>query len=447
MTTSLRLRLRPAPALELLETVPDSLLRRLKQYSGRLATQAVSAMQERLPFFADLEASQRASVALVVQTAVVNFVEWMQDPHSNVSYTAQAFELVPQDLTRRIALRQSVDMVRVTMEFFEEVVPLLARSEEQLTALTVGILKYSRDLAFSFASAYADAAEARGTWDSRMEASVVDAVVRGDTGPELLSRAATLNWDTTAPATVVVGTPAPGRDSSADSERASQRVRDVAARHGRAALTDVHGTWLVAIVSGHVSPTDKFLGDLLQAFSDGPVVIGPTAPMLTAAYHSASEAISGMNAVAGWGGAPRPVLARELLPERALMGDASAIVALHTDVMRPLADAGPTLIETLDAYLDCGGAIEACARKLFVHPNTVRYRLKRITDFTGRDPTQPRDAYVLRVAATVGQLNYPTPQSTVGNNAMPQVPLPVKGPVKGQVTGRSGHGPLGPIVI
>ncbi|ETW25227.1 PucR family transcriptional regulator [Mycobacterium gastri] len=415
--------------LELLDTVPDSLLRRLKQYSGRLATEAVSVMQERLPFFADLEASQRASVALVVQTAVVNFVEWMQDPHSDVSYTAQAFELVPQDLTRRIALRHTVDMVRVTMEFFEEVVPLLARSEEQLTALTVGILKYSRDLAFTAASAYADAAEARGTWDSRMEASVVDAVVRGDTGPELLSRAAALNWDTTAPATVVVGTPAPGRDGSNNedgSKRASQDVRDIAARHGRAALTDVHGTWLVAIVSGHLAPTDKFLKDLLKAFSDGPVVIGPTAPMLTAAYHSASEAISGMNAVAGWRGAPRPVLARELLPERALMGDASAIVALHTDVMRPLADAGPTLIETLDAYLDCGGAIEACARKLFVHPNTIRYRLKRITDFTGRDPTQPRDAYVLRVAATAGQLNYPAPHPGAANNAMAAVPLPLR---------------------
>jgi len=109
-----------------------------------------------------------------------------------------------------------------------------------------------------------------------------------------------------------------------------------------------------------------------------------------------------------------------------LMGDASAIVALHTDVMGPLADAGPTLIETLDAYLDCGGAIEACARKLFVHPNTVRYRLKRITDFTGRDPTQPRDAYVLRVASTIGQLNYPTQPSGVGNTAAAQVPLPVR---------------------
>ncbi|OBK15432.1 PucR family transcriptional regulator [Mycobacterium asiaticum] len=415
--------------LEMLDSVPDSLLRRLKQYSGRLATEAVTAMQERLPFFADLEASQRASVALVVQTAVVNFVEWMQDPHSNVSYTAKAFELVPQDLTRRIALRHTVDMVRVTMEFFEEVVPLLARSEEQLTALTVGILKYSRDLAFTAATAYADAAEARGAWDSRMEASVVDAIVRGDTGPELLSRAAALNWDTTAPATVVVGTPAPGRaGANVDgSERASQDVRDIAARHGRAALTDVHGTWLVAIVSGQLSPTDKFLKDLLGAFSDDPVVIGPTAPMLTAAYHSASEAISGMNAVPGWRGAPRPVLARELLPERALMGDASAIVALHTDVMRPLADAGPTLVETLDAFLDSGGAIEACARKLFVHPNTVRYRLKRITDFTGRDPTQPRDAYVLRVAATVGQLNYPTANTNSANIPLPPLPSPVRG--------------------
>lgn len=406
----------PRSTLELLDSVPESLLRRLKQYSGRFSTQAVTVMQERLPFFAELEASQRASLALVVQTAVASFVEWMTDPHSNVNYTARAFELMPQDLTRRMPLRHSVDMLRVTMEYFEEVAPVLTRDEEQLTALTVGIMKYSRDLAFSAATAYADAAEARGSWDSRMEASVVDAVVRGDTGPELLSRAAALNWDTTAPATVVVGTPPLGRE-----DRASQDVRDIAARHGRAALIDVHGTYLVAIVSGQLTQTEKVFGDLLGAFSDGPVVIGPTAPMLTAAYHSASEAISGMNAVAGWRGAPRPVLARELLPERALMGDASAIAALHTDVMRPLADAGPTLTETLDAYLDCGGAIEACARKLFVHPNTVRYRLRRVADFTGRDPTLPRDAYVLRVAATVGHLTYQAQQSNTASNIVTPV--------------------------
>ena len=382
--------------------VPESTLRRLKQYSGRLATQAVQAMEERLPFFGSLEASQRASVQLVVQAAVVNFVEWMRNPDGQVSYTAQAFALVPQDLTRKVALAQTVEMVRVTMEFFEEVVPLLARSPEQLTALTVGILRYSRDLAFAAAASYADAAEARGSWDSRMEASVVDAVVRGDSGPELLSRAAALNWDTTAPATVVVGTPPPGQEESAPAN-----LREIALRHDRAALTDIHGTWLIAVVSGRVSPTDKFLSDLLTAFCDGPVVVGPTAPMLSAAHHSAAESIAGMNAVAGWTGAPRPVSARELLPERALLGDTAAVTALHTDIMQPLAEAGPALTETLDAFLDSGGAIEACARKLFVHPNTVRYRLRRITDFTGRDPTLPRDAYVLRVATTVGRLAYP----------------------------------------
>jgi DNA-binding PucR family transcriptional regulator len=396
----------PRSTVEVLENVPDSVLRRLSQYSGRLATEAVGVLAERLPFFADLEASQRASVQLVVQTAVVNFVEWMRQPDSDVGYTAQAFEVVPQDLRRRIALRQSVEMVRVTMEFFEEVVPLLARSEEQLAALTAGILRYSRDLAFAAATAYADQAEARGAWDRRMEANLIDAVVRGDIGPDLQSQAAALNWDATAAATVIVGLPRPDRI-----DLTGEDIHDVAARNGRAALADVHGTWLITVISGGLSHTDRFLTELMTVFGDGPVVIGPMAPTLGAAHLSATEAIAGMNAVAGWAGAPRPVPARELLPERALLGDVTAATALEAEVMRPLADAGPALMETLDAYLDSGGAIEACARKLFVHPNTVRYRLKRIADFTGRDATVPRDAYVLRVATTVGRLGRQTPST------------------------------------
>ena len=403
-------------SLELLGPVPESLLRRIKQYSGRLATEAVHVMGDRLPFFAELEASQRASVQLVVQTALVNFAEWLRDPRGDVGYTAEAFALVPQELTRRIALRQTVDMVRVTMEHFEEVVPMLARNQEQMTALTVGILRYSRNLAFAAASGYADAAEARGAWDTRMEANVVDAVVRGDVGPELQSQAAALNWEATAPATVLVGYPQPGR-----ADYASEDVHEIVGRHGRAALSDVHGTWLVAIVSGHLSPTDRFLAELLEVFADEPVVIGPVAASLAAAHYSAREAIAGMNAVAGWSGAPRPTSARELLPERALLGDSSAIAALETDVMRPLAEAGPALTETLDAYLDSGGAIEACARKLFVHPNTVRYRLKRIADFTGRDPTVPRDAYVLRVATTVGRLGRYGSHSNTANSDVAQL--------------------------
>lgn len=384
------------------DPLPDALLRRVKQFSGRLSTEAVTTMQDQLPFFDDLDAAQRSNVQLLVQTAVVNFLEWLKDPDSDIRFSLDAFQVIPQDLARRLTLRQTVDMVRVAMEFFEQWLPALARNDQQLIALTEAVLRYGRELGFAAASVYASAAESRGAWDTRLEALVVDAVVRGDTGSDMLSRAATLNWDATAPATVIVGTPP-------EDERVSVvgTVHTIAQKHGRAALAVVQGSRLVMVVSGELqegSRLSPFMTDLLGKFSEAPVIIGPTTPTLGAAHFSAVEALAAMQAVSGWRGAPRPVHAAELLPERALLGDKEAITALNDHLVAPLAAAGGVLTDTLDAYLDCGGAVETCARQLFVHPNTVRYRLKRIAEVTGRDPTNPRDAYVLRVAATVGRL-------------------------------------------
>jgi DNA-binding PucR family transcriptional regulator len=382
--------------------LPDALLRRVKQFSGRMSTEAVHVMQEQLPFFADLDASQRSNVQLIIQTSVVDFLEWVRDPESDISFSLDAFQAIPQDLARRLTFRQTVDMVRAAMEFFEQWLPALARNEEQLVALTEAILRYGRELGFAAASVYASAAESRGAWDTRLEALVVDAVVRGDTGSDMQSRAATLNWDATASATVLIGSPPPEEGVSAVTT-----VHTIARAHGRAALAVVQGEHLVMVVSGelHGGPDAvAFRDELMYSFSSDPVVIGPTTPTLASAHASAVEAMAGMEAVVGWPGAPRPVHATELLPERALLGDPGAITALEDDVVAPLAAAGSALSDTLDAYLDSGGAVESCSRKLFVHPNTVRYRLRRITEVTGRDPTNPRDAYVLRIAATVGRL-------------------------------------------
>ncbi|MFC9895376.1 PucR family transcriptional regulator [Nocardia sp. NPDC127579] len=392
-----------SPNRQTRDPLPDTLLKRVKQFSGRLSTEAVGSMQDRLPFFADLDAAQRAGVQMLVQTAVVNFLEWLQDPDSDIRFTLDAFQVIPQDLARRLTLRQTVDMVRVAMEFFEQWLPALARNDRQLQALTEAVLRYGRELGFAAASVYASAAESRGAWDTRLEALVVDAVVRGDTGPDMLSRAATLNWDATAPATVLVGTPPEDQGVGMVGS-----VHTIAARHSRSALAVVQGARLVMVVSGQLGENGyatPFLADLLgEVFSDGPVVIGPTMRTLGAAHASAVEALAGMEAVVGWRGAPRPVHAAELLPERALLGDRAAVEALNEYLVLPLAAAGSSLADTLDAYLDCGGAVETCARQLYVHPNTVRYRLKRIAEITGRDPMNPRDAYVLRVAATVGRL-------------------------------------------
>lgn len=417
-----------SPRRQQRDPLPESLLKRVKQFSGRLSTEAVSSMQTQLPFFADLDASQRAGVQMLVQTALVNFLEWLQDPASDIRFSLDAFQVIPQDLARRLTLRQTVEMVRVAMEFFEQWLPALARTDGQLVALTEAVLRYGRELGFAAASAYASAAESRGAWDTRLEALVVDAVVRGDTGSDMLSRAATLNWDATAPATVLVGTPPPNQGVSVIGA-----VHNIAARHDRAVLAVVQGSRLVMVASGALTENAhqqqaSFVDDLLASvFSEGPVVIGPTTATLSAAHASATEALAGMAAVSGWREAPRPVHAAELLPERALLGDPAALRALADDVVAPLASAGAALADTLDAYLDCGGAVETCARQLFVHPNTVRYRLKRIAEVTGRDPLNPRDAYVLRIAATVGRLARSRNESTTQFTPAPSAPFDMIG--------------------
>jgi hypothetical protein len=372
--------------------------RRVQLAAGELAGACLEAMEQRQPWFARLSADQRAGVMLVTQTGVANFVAWLGQRGETIRLTAEAFRIAPRDLTRRLTLSQTVDLVRIATDVFERKLPPLAADEAERHALVESVLRFGREIAFAAATAYAAAAETRGAWDARLEALVVDAVVRGPepAGPDddaLVSRAAALGWDPAAAVRVLVGT----------------QPLEVS-RQGRALLVGVQGTRLVVLVSEPVAerPTETdlaaVLGTLTVAFAAGPVVVGPLAADLGSAHVSAREALSGLRAAPGWPDAPRPVGADELLPERAMAGDAAAHHRLVETVVRPLEDAGGELLRTLAVYLEGGGALEACARTLFVHPNTVRYRLRRVSELTGRGPTDPRDALVLRVALIAARM-------------------------------------------
>ena len=78
------------------------------------------------------------------------------------------------------------------------------------------------------------------------------------------------------------------------------------------------------------------------------------------------------------------------------------------DTQSTLAAAGTNLLETVDTYCELGHSLEGTARELFIHANTVRYRLRRVSEITGWDPLVPRDAYVLQTALAVGRLHAPT---------------------------------------
>ena len=109
-------------------------------------------------------------------------------------------------------------------------------------------------------------------------------------------------------------------------------------------------------------------------------------------------------AAPAWALAPRPVSADDLLPERVLVGDASARDRLIAVAYDPISKAGGSLTETVATYLDCGRSLELAARTMFVHANTVRYRLKKVAELTGWDVLSTRDAHVLETAFALGRL-------------------------------------------
>ena len=103
---------------------------------------------------------------------------------------------------------------------------------------------------------------------------------------------------------------------------------------------------------------------------------------------------------------PQIIHTDDVLPERALIGDSTAFNTLYNKVyqsLAPYSNDDPTL-ETIDMFLRFGGALDQTAHELNVHPNTVRYRLRKVAQTTGWDATDPRAAYVLQTAITIGRI-------------------------------------------
>ncbi|MEU7853057.1 helix-turn-helix domain-containing protein [Nonomuraea sp. NPDC049141] len=363
---------------------------------GSLGTAAMARMDDQLSWFRALSAEDRSWVGLVAQAGIAAFVEWFQHAGENrPTPSIEFFGTAPRELKRSISLQQTVDIVRIVVEVVEAQTDELAApgGEDQLEQ---AMLRYTRDVAFAAAHVYAREAEARGAWDARLEALIVDALVRGEVDDGLHSWAAALGW-TSSPVVVIAG-----RAPEDDPRAVIDGLREKGRRIGMDLLAGVQADRLIVIVGG-ANSVDAAAKQVVARFGEGPIVIGPEVPDLHAAARSAKAALAGLKASSGWPDAPRPVHAEDLLAERALDGDDDAREQLIENVFLPLA--GTPLLDTLATYLEQGTSLEATARLLFVHPNTVRYRLKKITELTGYQPTEGRSAFTLQVGLILGRLS------------------------------------------
>ncbi|MDR1634609.1 MAG: helix-turn-helix domain-containing protein [Bifidobacteriaceae bacterium] len=373
---------------------------RLSSHRDRLVNQMMKSINSEHAWYRALAAEDRSWVGLVAQASVDAFIAWCSDKGTSASSSQEIFAVAPAELTRTVSLHQTLLLVKSGVDVIEREAEVLS-APGRAAELHDAILRYSREFAFATAEVYARAAELRGSWDARLEALVVDSLIRGDVGPSVRSRIAALGWSATGQALcLVAGIAAPLGES---------RVREVrSALRGAApdSLAGFQSDRVLLLLSG-LSEFGPAVDAVMPALGDGPVVVGPKVASLEDLPRSIRAANAGLDALDAWPGAPRPVLADDLLPERLLIGDPEARATLLNRAYKPLVEAGKDVALTLATYLELGRSLEGAARVLFVHPNTVRYRLGKITDICGWDPSDPREAYVLQQALAVGRLERP----------------------------------------
>ena len=101
-------------------------LKRLEKSSGSLAQQAIARMDETLPWYRAMPPENRSWIGLVAQAGIAAFTEWFRQPDAPQAISTDVFGTAPRELTRAITLRQTVEMVRTTIEVMESAIDEVA---------------------------------------------------------------------------------------------------------------------------------------------------------------------------------------------------------------------------------------------------------------------------------------------------------------------------------
>jgi purine catabolism regulator len=122
----------------------------------------------------------------------------------------------------------------------------------------------------------------------------------------------------------------------------------------------------------------------------------PTAG-LRRSFHEARCALEAAALAADGAAAPPVASYRDLGAYELLLAlqDDDALRLYCDSVLGPLEDSsgdyGDELMRSLEAFIEQNGQWERAARELFCHRHTLRYRIRRVEQLTGRDLSTARD--------------------------------------------------------
>ena len=249
------------------------------------------------------------------------------------------------------------------------------------------------------------------TPDERVRRVLFECLFAGLSDDRVASLFAILGWSGEFSCYVIAGYPA---HSAA---RSCRKIAQIVADFGGSCLTTEHhnadgSSTVTALIRTMAAANPELICNTVASLFDAerPLALSRQLAGPSGAMHAIRQTQFSLRAAPALAATvqriPRPLRADDALPERALLGDDDARSTLVHAVYDSLAAGGPedpTLL-TVSTFLKFGGSLESTAKELNVHPNTIRYRLKRAAESTGWDATDPREAYVLTTAIALGRI-------------------------------------------
>ncbi|MFC7359821.1 PucR family transcriptional regulator [Nocardioides astragali] len=311
------------------------------------------------------------------------------------------------------------------------------RNSAAVRAAAEAVLQVVEDAVAAFAEGHGEAGRELVRREESLRRELIDDLLRGDAHlGELVERAEPFGLDLTRAHQVALARPE--RRLPVIDAAISSLERVVLDRFGdRDVLVATKDGLVVVIALADDDPqsgTDRRatragLGTLIHAElsrlrrgSPWRVAVGRAHPGAYGIARSYEEAREGLTTAARLSLETPIVEAKDLLIYRVLFRDQPAIVDLVHSTLNPLRHArggARPLLDTLEAYFDCGGVATAAAVQLHLSVRAVTYRLARVRALTGFDATDPQHRFTLHAAVLGAKLlgwpEHDLPPPTVGS--------------------------------
>ncbi|MDN5797748.1 MAG: helix-turn-helix domain-containing protein [Intrasporangium sp.] len=284
---------------------------------------------------------------------------------------------------------------RVTFRAISQALPLDRFEPEVLLALGESIFAYIDELSAVTAQGYAAEQSERAGEHQRLRGELLEMILRGDASESAVARsAAAVGW--VPPEVVVVATvPFP-------------HVQGLRAALGPEALVAERGTDVVVVHP--FAPRAARRRDLGRALAGRRAIVGSSRPLARAAESLHLALAAGAHGLldrdAVDADTAPPLWVGEHLAELVVRAEPLALADLATRVLAPLGRVRPStrerLAETLLAWLRHQGQRTPIAEELFVHPQTVGYRVAQLKELFGTALDDPEARFELELVLRAG---------------------------------------------